>query len=397
MRCEALAANGKGASEVLTRKDDAARSKAGKKSTQATVGGAVAGSAAIAHFGMGAATIAILIFVAVLAGASSPATSAVIDTVPGTDVRTFGAKGDGVTDDTVALQNAANSNQVLWFPKTSAFYKTTSVITLKNSVYSNGAEVRILQDASPGKSVFRVADSAAQLTIDGFVLNGLYTTGSNANEYSHGISLWSSANVTISNNTIKNSFGDNIYLGRASSAPCRNITINNNILSNPYRNNISLIHTDGVTIRSNTITKTFDYVGSIDLEPNPDGVGNNKNVTIDNNNITCPHGCINVSKNNTDACTNLRITNNVISALANMIYISAASPVTPAPYFKGNHFTATNFSADLSHAGMFLINGSTNITFDSNVDHTTPGTGYHSLVLWGGANVAVNTNNTFVP
>jgi lysozyme family protein len=69
--CEALAirmAHGKAAPEVLTRKAEEARSKAGKKSTQATVGGAIAGSAAIAHLGMSGTTNAILIFIVVLAG-----------------------------------------------------------------------------------------------------------------------------------------------------------------------------------------------------------------------------------------------------------------------------------------------------------------------------------------
>ncbi len=73
--CEALAirmAHGKAAPEVLARKADAARSKAGKKSTQATVGGAIAGSAAIAHAlhgGMsGTMEIVILVAVAVVLG-----------------------------------------------------------------------------------------------------------------------------------------------------------------------------------------------------------------------------------------------------------------------------------------------------------------------------------------
>ena len=330
----------------------------------------------------------------VFAGASSPAVS---DIVPGTDVRTFGAKGDGVTDDTVALQNAANSNQVLWFPKTSAFYKTTRVVTLKNSVFSDGAEVRILQDATGNTSIFKVVHNAAPLTIDGFVLNGLYTTGTNPNEYSMGIELRSAVDVTISNNTIKNNFGDNIYIGFTGTSPCKNITIANNTLSNPYRNNVTMIHSDGVTIKNNMITKTFDYVHSIDIEPNPDGISNNKNVTIDSNNITAPHWCIAISPNNTVANTGLMVTNNIASGPATFATMYGGTYGVSSPYFKSNQFTNTSVTAYPDYLYMFYLDHATGVTVDSNIDYTSPGGGYHSLYVGPSASVAVNTNNTFVP
>jgi lysozyme family protein len=73
--CEALAirmARGKEAKEVLTRKAHEAKLRSGKKATQATVGGAIAGSASIAHAvhgGMSGTTeIGILVAVAVVVG-----------------------------------------------------------------------------------------------------------------------------------------------------------------------------------------------------------------------------------------------------------------------------------------------------------------------------------------
>jgi lysozyme family protein len=73
--CEALAirmAHGKAASEVLRRKGNEAKLHSGKKATQATVGGAIAGSAAIAHAvhgGMSGTTeICILVAVAIVVG-----------------------------------------------------------------------------------------------------------------------------------------------------------------------------------------------------------------------------------------------------------------------------------------------------------------------------------------
>jgi parallel beta-helix repeat protein len=158
-----------------------------------------------------------------------------------TNVQTFGAKGDGVTDDTKALQNACNSGEVLFVPKTSAFYKTSQFLDLSKSVYSDGAEIRLAQDGTADRSIFRVVQNRAPLTIDGFILNGLYSGGT-ASDYSMGVLLYSATNITISNNTIKNNYDDNVYFGKwLSTVPCQNITVNNNILLNPRRNNVSLI------------------------------------------------------------------------------------------------------------------------------------------------------------
>jgi hypothetical protein len=62
------------------------------------------------------------------------------------------------------------------------------------SVYSNGAEIRLKQDGTSGTSIFRVIPNQAQMTIDGFILNGLYSGGT-AGEYSAGVDLRSTVNV----------------------------------------------------------------------------------------------------------------------------------------------------------------------------------------------------------
>src|SRR5205807_143915 len=139
-----------------------------------------------------------------------------------------------------------------FFPKTSAFYKTSHFLDLSNSVYSNGAEIRLKQDGTSRTSIFRVIQNQAQMTIDGFILNGLYSGGT-AGEYSAGVDLRSTVNVTVSNNTIKNTYGDGVYVGEwLPTVPCQNITITNNTLLNPRRNNVSLIFVDTAMISNNT-------------------------------------------------------------------------------------------------------------------------------------------------
>ncbi|MDQ6868705.1 MAG: hypothetical protein M3178_09980 [Pseudomonadota bacterium] len=308
-----------------------------------------------------------------------------------TNVQSFGAKGDGVTDDTNALQNACNSGQVLYFPKTSAFYKTSHFLDLSNSVYSNGAEVRLKQDGTTSTAIFRVVQNPAPLTIDGFILNGLYSAGT-AGEYSAGVDLHSAVNVTVGNNTIMNTYGDSVYIGEwLSTVPCQNITVTNNTLLNPYRNNVSLIFADTVIISNNTIKKTVDYVCGIDMEPNP-GANYVKNVTISGNNLDCPGQCMNACCANGIPNTGLLVQNNTATGIE-FIYSDTAR--LSGAVFSSNTFTCKDPTrgGDIS-GGMFFFGNVHSTTLSSNIDRTVRAGSYKSLVQW--SSTLTLTNNTFI-
>lgn len=65
---------------------------------------------------------------------------------PWVDVRAFGAKGDGTTDDTAAIQAAVTAGQMVWFP--AGTYLITNAITL-----ANNTSIRGVGDASVIKTV----------------------------------------------------------------------------------------------------------------------------------------------------------------------------------------------------------------------------------------------------
>jgi hypothetical protein len=113
----------------------------------------------------------------------------------------YGAKGDGVTDDTAAIQaafNAVNAKQnIVYFPTPSAFYKISSPITdpssglLQGVVGEAGGVVPGVQiQNTTGSSVFKFTHVSAL----GFIFGNLYWVGPGRGVASdHGVFL---ANVT---------------------------------------------------------------------------------------------------------------------------------------------------------------------------------------------------------
>ncbi len=108
-------------------------------------------------------------------------------------------------------------------------------------------------------------------------------------EWSHGISLADSANVTIRDNQIQNTAGDNIYLGSNGTGES-NIIIDGNDLMNAYRCSIAFIHATGVTVTNNTITKLGEYVIALDFEPNDPPNEQVLDVEIAANATSVPNG-----------------------------------------------------------------------------------------------------------
>ncbi len=124
----------------------------------------------------------------------------------------------------------------------------------------------------------------------------------------HGIRMNSSSNVVISNVTIKDCYGDGIYIGsRGSEKACSGIDIINCKLSGSKRHNFSLVNSQYVRIEGCSISNPAHLL--IDIEAN-DGCSN-KHIKILNNTInTSGNGAIVAILNSAD---DIEINRNVIS------------------------------------------------------------------------------------
>lgn len=65
-------------------------------------------------------------------------------------VKQFGAKGDGVTDDTAAIQACTDANSVIYYPTPSSFYKVTSIQSGGTSGTGNKIHVGTYTGLNPG-------------------------------------------------------------------------------------------------------------------------------------------------------------------------------------------------------------------------------------------------------
>ncbi|SEL11704.1 parallel beta-helix repeat (two copies) [Butyrivibrio sp. ob235] len=138
---------------------------------------------------------------------------------------------------------------------------------------------------------------------DGFKISGGKITGDRSSNGKsgadgHGIGVIDCKNVTISDMTICNNWGDGIYLGSMnledSLYGCDGVSITNCTISNNRRNNIAIVDADNVTIDNCKILKAKGAQPSCGINIEPNAVNGKipadevcKNITIKNTKVTC--------------------------------------------------------------------------------------------------------------
>ena len=194
----------------------------------------------------------------------------------------YGAKGDGSTDDTAALQNALNAGHAqgkpVVIPATSAFYKITTRLLVYGSLGGINGMPTLKVTSGSGTSTTSVVALAPGMT--GWVYNlhlvGYYQTEAPypaAGEWAMGINVGSVSGVTINRNLIENVMGDAISTDGASwdggSGPV-NVLVDGNSLVNPYRCAVafcSKVQDRQWVIINNLVDKRNAYVSGLDFEP----------------------------------------------------------------------------------------------------------------------------------
>ena len=239
----------------------------------------------------------------------------------------YRAKGDGSTDDSLAVQTALNSltpGRTLYFP--AGRYALSRGLTNNISditLYGEGTLSHV--DNTTAFWLLKIMSGVSNITITGLTFDGNRTGYTKPwTEHRHALTIVDSTHVSIIGCVFTNLIGDGIYAG--CDAPVNNIFIGvsdllvaNNVFTgeNINRNGISVICGERITISNNTFDGMATQVmpGAIDFEPDASAQFI-RDVTVIGNNVTrCRAGILfrNISGIKPSNFSGMTIVGNTIS------------------------------------------------------------------------------------
>jgi hypothetical protein len=225
---------------------------------------------------------------------------------PTANVKAYGATGDGVTDDTAAIQAACTAANGVFFP--SGTYKVTSPVTLKsnNFIYGEGASSVIFYTGTATSQGALYANSGSNTAyVENLVVQNLKILGNVStagfSEFIHLVAFHGVRNCLIDSCEIVGFRGDGIIIGSGDVAGQErhnvDVTISNCYIdgvNNDNRNGISVIDGNGVSIENNYFTRCTrsNMPGAIDIEPDANVYHVIQNISIRNNRIYDCRGAV---------------------------------------------------------------------------------------------------------
>lgn len=331
------------------------------------------------------------------------------------NVKCFGAIGDGVTDDTAAIQAAIVAAAATFH--TVSFPAGTYLVS-KNAAgaYCFAPPANMRFEGIAGLSVLKLAPAQSssvriftlhnvqQVAFSNLVLDGS-RAGQTVDEHKHGIFIWESSGISIENVECREFMGDGISLFTG----CSDITIRDCHIHGCERDGIAF--TGGNCQRITVENCHIHAIAAQPIDSEPDGSVNNVRLlhntleaavtqfaltcgghdathlndgwVIDGNAIV---GSVDVIR-----CKNLRLVNNVIDATGN------SNDAVNGRYHSENVLIAHNTIKASDKAAVSLTAASGEIPTNWIVDgNTITKTGAGNAVLvWGGRSLRL-ANNTIV-
>ncbi|WP_277185464.1 hypothetical protein [Caballeronia sp. BR00000012568055] len=268
----------------------------------------------------------------------------------------FGVKGDGTTNDRVALQNAIDGSVgkvLLITGKSRIDVKGLDLRTNTHIRFATGASIKLLAHNSSSYQMMRIWD-VSNVVVENAYLDGskeLNSATNNPNGDANGVgfSICGASNVTLTAPTTISMWGDGIYLANSwytVTTPPSNVTVTNHVASGCRRQGVSITSGKNITFQSpnwSNISGSLPCAG-LDIEPD------NNNAVLQNISIVSP------------------VTNNCQYGV--LIYLGALA----GPNAQNISITITNHhDTGARHAGMEIGGGSWNgYSVKGNITVTSP-------------------------
>lgn len=181
-------------------------------------------------------------------------------------VKDFGAVGDGVANDTAAIQLVLNHGGNIFFP--AGTYKTSGrldVLTNTNLIFDAGVTISV----ASGILAFNLTNTQ-NVSIYG---NGatIQSVKPPSSPNAHCIYMNGATNVVIRDLIIDTFGGDGFYIGGISTdSPCGNIFVDNVRVNNAGRNGMSVTYADVVDVQNSSFNNSDGNLpkAGVDVEPN---------------------------------------------------------------------------------------------------------------------------------
>ncbi len=214
------------------------------------------------------------------AGSGKPAAAAPL--VVNVKDAKFGARGDGTTDDTNAIQKAINAvagtGGTVRVPD--GVYRINAAARREAGVHgleirgamtlslSSGATLQAIPNSSENYVVVMVFPGARDVNIIGGTIMGERGAhGGKTGEWGMGVSIVGAHHISVDGVISKENWGDGFYVSDESS----DVHFVNVVADHNRRQGLSIVSVDGMTVKDSTFSNTAGTLpeAGIDIEPNP--------------------------------------------------------------------------------------------------------------------------------
>ena len=210
----------------------------------------------------------------------TPASSAVVSVKDAT----YGAKGDGVTDDTAAIQKAVNamggSGGTVSVPAGTYMVNALISIQMKGNMtlsLDSGATLKAIPNSSANYTIVRISGVSNVNVVGGTLLGERSAHTGTGGEQGMGLRITgNAAHIAVVGVTAKECWGDGFTIADANDVTLCNVTADHN-----RRQGLSITGGDGIVIKNSSFNNSKGTIpeDGIDIEPNSGETVNNVLIT----------------------------------------------------------------------------------------------------------------------